>query len=173
MYKHIYAACFTFLQLTVLYKSLVRLSVMLSLSQRAAVGETEEGEAEETVERKKGTKEERERKQQTVTNDGWEGRGCIGREIVLGGLSQLHMSRCRGNAVTMETTQYYHGHACAHVCFLSLPHRELGLVATAARSMGRGWQLGGCRVKLAYGRFNPASNSSHRSSVGIPSDSHH
>lgn len=31
------------------------------------MGETEEGEAEETVERKKGTKEERERKQQTVT----------------------------------------------------------------------------------------------------------
>lgn len=79
----------------------------------------------------------------------WESRGCGGK--LFWGPSQLHTTRCHGNVATIDTTQYYHEHACTHTILIST--LRTGLVAMVARSVGRGWWLGGCWGKLAPPKF--------------------
>lgn len=55
----------------------------------------------------------------------------------------MHISHCHSG----------HGHVCTHICPSDLHMKSGGLVAMAARSVGRGWPLGGCWDKA--GRFNP------------------
>lgn len=107
-------------------------------------------------------REEKQKRQQTVTKQGGrEGGSRMQRGGNSFGVHHNCMSCCCSNTVAIETTQYYHGHVCAHTRLFSLTHTHTEISTLRAGVSCHGSEGGG------WGWRKTGTSSCHQSSASF------